>query len=147
MLQEVFPRQWRTVQRWPVLQYHMSGMSLAFLRHKWLIYPLNFRFFILSVFLSSFIHEVTVAATPWTTVISQRPALGTLDRCSCAAFVFGVWVSHWSCWEWWAWLKRSLVFSDCFQCPPNLHKQDGYVCQVTQVCGLIGPLMICRASE
>lgn len=34
------------------------------------------------VVVDSFFHVVTAAATRWTTVISQRPAPATLDRCS-----------------------------------------------------------------
>lgn len=30
-------------------------------------------------------------------------------------------------------VKKKSYVCDCLQCPPNLHKQDGYLCQVNQV--------------
>ena len=74
------------------------------------------------------------------TVISQRPALGTLDRCSSVAllhvffvfFGFKLFISVILCI-----LKKMCIVKKkscvCLQCPPNLHKQDGYLCQVNQV--------------
>lgn len=41
--------------------------------------------------LASFFHVVTAAATPWTTVISQRPAPATLDRCSHVTLLSMAW--------------------------------------------------------
>lgn len=74
--------------------------------------------------LDSFFHVVTAAATLWTTVISQRPAPVTLDRCdSYSLFLHAVHIG-----------VVKTLYRCVFQCPPNLHKQDGYLCQVNQVC-------------
>lgn len=71
------------------------------------------------------------------TAISQRPALGTLDRCSCVALVLHLFVGFklfiLRMLKIMCVVKKKSYVCDCLQCPPNLHKQDGYLCQVNQV--------------
>lgn len=76
--------------------------------------------------LDSFFHVVTAAATLWTTVTSQRPAPVTLDRCPRVTLTLFLHAAHIG--------MVKMLYLCVFQCPPNLHKQDGYLCQVNQVC-------------
>lgn len=140
MLQEVFPRQWCTLQRWPMLQYHMSGMSLVFLQHNIWICTLNLDVYLLCLFLPVLSTRLQLPLRRerlwyhrdllwglWTGVLELHSfvcffGFKLFILCMLRMVSMGK--------------KRSLMFVTffVFQCPPNLHKQDGYFCQVNQVC-------------
>lgn len=112
MLQEVFPRQWCTLQRWPMLQYHMSGMSLVFLQHNIWICTLNLDVYLLCLFLpvvSTRLQLPLRRERLW----YHRDLLwglwtGVLELHSFVCFLVSN-CSFFACWEWWAWVKKEVL--------------------------------------
>lgn len=53
----------------------------------------------------------------------------------CCTVIFVFWFQTvFACWRIMCMVKKESYICDSLQCPPNLHKQDGYLCQVNQVC-------------